>query len=63
MLLEAHVHDGISRGLQVIDPARFGSEPTSINAAIARVRSAGGQVRFVADGDLRDWGGVIYRNR
>lgn len=60
MLLEAHKNDGPHRGIHVVHPPDFGSRPTGINAAVARVRAGGGRVQFVEDGDLRDFDGVAY---
>lgn len=61
LLLEAHKNDGPHRGIFVVHPPDFGSRPTGINAAVARVRARGGRVQFVEDGDLRAFDGVAYR--
>jgi hypothetical protein len=60
LVVEANHNDRFDRGVRIVDPGSFGFRPVGINAAIARVRAAGGSVCFVPDGDMRDHGGVAY---
>ena len=61
MILEANFNDAMPRGIQIHTDRSDGGRPIGINAALARVRAAGGEVLFVQDGDLRESDGVVYR--
>lgn len=61
MIVEANFNDAMPRSIHVHTMRSRGDRPIGINAAIARVRAAGGAVLFVEDGDLRHFDGVAYR--
>lgn len=61
MIIEANFYDATPRSIHLHMIRAKSDRPIGINAAIARVRAAGGEVVFVEDGDLRQFDGVTYR--
>ena len=61
MIIEANFNDASPRSIHLHMLRARSDRPIGINAAIARVRAAGGAVVFVEDGELRQFDGVVYR--